>query len=116
VLSGDAVRWAVRAAIDAAEAQAYGLTRDQYASSLSTFRHSSYKDAPRQYLVAFDEVQSTGIEACTKRHDPHWDVPLNENLPQPVIDLRIHQAAPRRRMASFSISKPRHLTPGEVDY
>jgi len=87
VLSGEDARWAVRAAIDAVVAQAYGLTRDQYAHVLSTFSHSSYKDAPRQCLAAFDELQSLGLEAFTKKHDPYWDIPLNENLPQPVIDI-----------------------------
>jgi hypothetical protein len=94
VLSGDAARWAVRAAIDAVVAHAYGLTRDQYAHVLSTFSHSSYKDAPRQCLAAFDELQSLGLEAFTKQHDPYWNIPLNENLPQPVIDLPIPVAAP----------------------
>jgi hypothetical protein len=70
-------------------AHAYGLTRDQYAHVLSTFSHSSYKDAPCQCLAAFDELQSLGLEAFTKKHDPYWDIPLNENLPQPVIDLPI---------------------------
>ena len=92
VLSGDDARWAVRAAIDAVVAQAYALTRDQYAHVLSTFSHSSYKDAPRQCLAAFDELQSLGLEAFTKKHDPYWDIPLNENLPQPVIDLPIPAA------------------------
>lgn len=94
VLSGDAARWAVRATIDAVVAHAYGLTRDQYAHVLSTFSHSSYKDAPRQCLAAFDELQSLGLAAFTKKHDPYWDIPLNENLPQPVIDLPIPTAAP----------------------
>src|SRR5208283_3521759 len=94
VLSGDDARWAVRAAIDAVVAQAYGLTRDQYAHVLSTFSHSSYKDAPRQCLAAFDELQSLGLEAFTRRHDPYWDIPLNESLPQPVIDLPIPAAPP----------------------
>ncbi len=91
VLSGDAARWAVRAAIDAVVAHAYGLTRDQYAHVLSTFSHSSYKDAPRQCLAAFDELQKIGLEAFTKKHDPYWNIPLNENLPQPVIDLPIRE-------------------------
>ena len=110
VLLGDDARWAVRAAIDAVVAQAYGLTRDQYAHVLSTFSHSSYKDAPRQCLAAFDELQSLGLEAFTKKHDPYRDIPLNENLPQPVIDLPIPaappDAPPSSRIASFSISKP----------
>jgi hypothetical protein len=94
VLSGDDARWAVRAAIDAVVAHAYGLTRDQYAHVLSTFSHSSYKDAPRQCLAAFDELQSIGLAAFTKKHDPYWNISLNENLPQPVIDLPIPEPAP----------------------
>jgi hypothetical protein len=91
--SSDApARWA---ALDAVVAQAYGLTRDQYARVLSTFSHATYKDAPRQCLAAFDELQSLGLEAFTKKHDPYWDVPLNENLHQPVIDLPIPAAALR---------------------
>jgi hypothetical protein len=94
VLSGDNARWAVRAAIDAVVAHAYGLTRDQYAHILTTFSHTSYKDAPRQCVTAFDELQSTGLEAFTKKHDPYWNIPLNENLPQPVINLPIPAVAP----------------------
>lgn len=94
VVSGDAARWTVRAAIDAVVAHAYGLTRDQYAHVLSTFSHASYPDAPRQCLAAFDELQSLGLDAFTKKHDPYWDIPLNENLPQPVIDLPIPAAPP----------------------
>jgi hypothetical protein len=94
VLSGDDARWAVRAAIDAVVAHAYGLTRDQYAHVLSTFSHSSYKDAPRQCLAAFDELQSIGLAAFTKKHDPYWNISLNENLPQPVIDLPIPEPTP----------------------
>jgi hypothetical protein len=66
VLSGDDARWAVRATIDAVVVHAYGLTRDQYAHVLSTFSHSSYKDAPRQCLAAFDELQSLGLAAFTR--------------------------------------------------
>ena len=87
MLSGEDARWAVRAAIDAVVAHAYGLTRDQYAHVLSTFSHSGYKDVPRQCLAAFEELQSIGLEAFTKKHDPYWDIPLNEDLPQPVIDI-----------------------------
>ncbi len=94
VLSGDDARWAVRAAIDAVVAHAYGLTRDQYAHVLGTFSHSSYKNAPRQCLAAFDELQQIGLETFTKKHDPYWNIPLNESLPQPVIDLPIPEPAP----------------------
>ena len=37
----------------------------------------------------FDELKAIGLEAFTKKYDPYWDIPLNENLPQPVIDLPI---------------------------
>ena len=48
VLAGDDERWAVRAAIDAVVADAYGLSREQYAHVLSTFSHASYR-RPRSF-------------------------------------------------------------------
>lgn len=39
-------------------------------------KRSSYKEAPHQYLAA-----------VTKAHDRYWDIPLNQNLPHPGIDL-----------------------------
>ena len=89
VLAGDDERWAVRAAIDAVVADAYGLSRDQYKYVLSTFSHASYPQAPELCLAAFDELKQLGLEAFTRKHDPYHDIPLNENLPQPVIDLPI---------------------------
>lgn len=89
VLEGDDERWAVRAAIDAVVADAYGLNRDQYAHVLSTFSHKSYPKAPDLCLARFDELKSIGLDAFTKKHDPYHDIPLNQNLPQPVIDLPI---------------------------
>ena len=89
VLQGDDERWAVRAAIDAVVADAYGLSREQYAHVLSTFSHRSYPKAPELCLAMFDELKAIGLEAFTKKYDPYWDIPLNENLPQPVIDLPI---------------------------
>jgi len=94
VVHHDDARWAVRAAIDAVVAHAYGLTRDQYAHVLSTFSHSSYKDAPRQCLAAFDGLQSLGLDAFTQKHDPYWNLPLNKNLPLLVIALPIPEPAP----------------------
>jgi hypothetical protein len=85
--SAQGERWAVRAAIDAVVAHAYGLTRDQYAHVLSTFSHASCPDTPPQCLAAFDELQSLDLEAFTQKHDPYWNIPLNENLPQPVVEL-----------------------------
>jgi hypothetical protein len=87
VLAGNDARWAVRAAIDAVVAQAYGLNRDQYAHVLSTFSHSSYRQAPALCLARFDELTAIGLEAFTRKYDPYWDIPLNESLPQPVIEL-----------------------------
>lgn len=87
VLEGDDARWAVRAAIDAVVADAYGLSREQYAHVLSTFSHKSYPKAPGLCLAAFDELKALGLDAFTKKHDPYWDIPLNESLPKPVIDI-----------------------------
>ena len=89
MLAGDDERWAVRAAIDAVVADAYGLSREQYAHVLSTFSHASYRKAPELCLARFDELKSLGLEKFTRKYDPYWDIPLNENLPQPVIDLPI---------------------------
>lgn len=86
-LEGDDARWAVRAAIDAVVAQAYGLNREQYAHVLSSFSHKSYPKAPERCLEAFDELGELGLEAFCRKHDPYWDIPLNMNLPKPVIDL-----------------------------
>jgi hypothetical protein len=87
VLAIDDERWALRAAIDAVVADAYGLSREQYAHVLSTFKHTSYPKAPELCLATFDELKAIGPDAFTKKHDPYWDIPLNENLPKPVIDL-----------------------------
>jgi hypothetical protein len=89
VLAGDDERWAVRAAIDAVVADAYGLSRAQYAHVLSTFSHRSYPKAPGLCLTCFDELQAIGLEAFTRKNDPYWDVPLNENFPEPVIALPV---------------------------
>jgi hypothetical protein len=81
------VRWAVRATIDTVVADEYGLSRKQYAHVLSTLKHTSCPKAPELCLARFDELKSIGLDAFTKKHDPYWDIPLNENLPQPVIAL-----------------------------
>jgi hypothetical protein len=87
VLAGDAARWAVRAAIDAVVADAYGLSREQYAHVLGSFSHKSYPKAPALCLAAFDELKSIGLDAFVKKHDPYHDIPLNEALPKPVIEF-----------------------------
>lgn len=87
VLQDDEARWQLRAAIDALVADAYGLDRAQYEHVLSTFSHKSYPKAPDLCLAAFDELKKLGLEAFCKKHDPYWDIPLVETLPEPVIDL-----------------------------
>lgn len=87
VLAGDGARWAVRAAADAVVAEAYGLSREEYAHVLSTFNHKRYPTAPELCLAAFDEIRAAGVEAFTREHDPYRDVPLVEALPAPVIEL-----------------------------
>lgn len=87
VLQDDDARWQVRAAIDALVADAYGLDRAQYEHVLSTFSHKSYPKAPDLCLAAFDELKKLGLEAFCQKHDPYWDIPLVETLPEPVIDL-----------------------------
>jgi len=105
VLAGDDERWEVRAAIDAVVADAYGLSRDQYAHVLSTFSHKSYPKAPELCLARFDELKQIGLDAFTRKHDPYWDIPLNENLPQPVIDLPIPTAEGERRVADGGVGE-----------
>ncbi|NJL41524.1 MAG: hypothetical protein HC899_36135 [Leptolyngbyaceae cyanobacterium SM1_4_3] len=103
VLATEDDRWSVRAAIDAVVAQAYGLARDQYAHVLSTFSHKSYPKAPQLCLDRFDELEAIGLEAFTQKYDPYWDIPLNENLPKPVIDLPIPDLTPEAQQGSLDL-------------
>ncbi|MGO9465690.1 MAG: Eco57I restriction-modification methylase domain-containing protein [Isosphaeraceae bacterium] len=89
VFASDDERWHVRAAIDAVIADAYGLSRDQYAHVLSIFKHTTYPKTPELCLSMFDELKAIGHDTFTRQHDPYWDIPLNESLPQPVIELPI---------------------------
>jgi hypothetical protein len=89
ILKSDDARWAVRAAIDALVADAYDLDRAHYEHVLSTFSHKSYPKAPELCLAAFDELKAIGLEAFTRKHDPYWDIPLNDRLPRPVIELPV---------------------------
>jgi hypothetical protein len=91
-LKGDDQRWQVRATIDAVVAHAYGLNREQYDRVLSSFNHKSYPGAPELCLAKFDELKEVGIEAFTRKYDPYWDIPLNENLPEPVINIPVPAA------------------------
>lgn len=88
-LATDDERWEVRATIDAVVADGYGLHREQYAHLLSTFSHNSYPKTPALCLEKFDELKRIGLDAFTQKYDPYWDIPLNESLPKPVIELPI---------------------------
>ena len=92
VLGTEKQRWLVRAVIEAVVADAYGLSRSQFSQILSNFKHTSYPKAPGLCLAMFDELKAIGLDAFTKKHDPYWDIPLNENLPQPVIALPVAEA------------------------
>ena len=87
VLDSEDESWKVRATIDAVVADEYGLPREQYDHVLASFSHKSYLRAPELCLARFDELKAIGIEAFTRKYDPYWDIPLNENLPAPVISI-----------------------------
>lgn len=92
VLEGNEQRWDVRASVDAVVAQAYGLSRSQYSHVLGTFSHSSYPAAKDLCLARFDELHRDGLEAFIRCRDPYHDVPLNDALPRPVIELPLPTA------------------------
>jgi hypothetical protein len=92
ILEDQDTRWAVRAAIDAVVAVAYGLNREQYAHVLASFSHKSYPRAPELCLQAFDDLAKRGLAAFCKKHDPYWDIPLVTTLPKPVLDLPAGEA------------------------
>ncbi|NOK33188.1 hypothetical protein HMI49_08285 [Corallococcus exercitus] len=80
-------RWAIRAAIDSIVAHGYGLSRDQYEHVLASFPHTSYASGPEKYLAAYDELDALGLEAFCRKYDPYFDIPLNENLPKPLLNF-----------------------------
>lgn len=85
VLANDGPRWAVRAAIDAVVADAYGLSAEQYRHILSSFSHKSYPQASALCMAAFQELKHIGLDAFVRKHDPYWDIPLVRALPTPVL-------------------------------
>lgn len=80
-------RWAIRATIDAIVAHGYGFSRDQYKHVLASFPHTSYAVAPEKCLAAYDELASVGVDDFCRKHDPYFDIPLNESLPKPLLDF-----------------------------
>lgn len=99
-------RLSVCAYIDAVVAHAVGLDHEQYRHVLAAFSHRSYPQSPNLCLTAFDELQEIGLEAFCRKHDPYWDVPLNDSLPQPFINLPIpeenHPTSARGRASNRS--------------
>lgn len=89
VLGGDDARWAVRAAIDAVVADAYGFDHSEYEGALKTFRHRGYPGAPKRCLEAYEELRHDGLAAFCERRDPYFDVPLAASLASPVFDLPV---------------------------
>ncbi len=96
VLAEENLRWAVRAAIDAVVAEAYGFDREHYEHILGSFSQKSFPEAPKLCLAAFDELKKLGLKAFLKKQDPYWDIPLNQELPKPVIDLALPDQKPAR--------------------
>jgi hypothetical protein len=45
-------------------------------------------------ISPFPTALDIGLEVFTNNQGPYWDISLNENLPQPVIDLPIPAALP----------------------
>jgi hypothetical protein len=88
VLETEEERWNVRSAIDVVVADAYGLDREQYEHILKAFDRAS---GPNPYTVIclekYDELKKIGLEKFTKKYDPYWDIPLNEELPKPAIEI-----------------------------
>ena len=88
VLETEEERWNVRSAIDAVVADAYGLNREQYEHILKSFDRAS---GPNPYTVIclekYDELKKIGLEKYARKYDPYWDIPLNEELPSPVIEI-----------------------------
>jgi len=77
VLPTPRTRLAVRAAVDAAVAHAFGLSRLQFEHVLSSFSHVSYPGAPAACLDAYDELLRGGAAAFARSHDPYADIPLS---------------------------------------
>ena len=59
--------------------------------------HRSYPKAPALCLARFDELAEIGLDAFTRKWDPYWDVPVNEGLSEPAIDLPISVSTPNER-------------------
>jgi hypothetical protein len=88
-LAGQADRVAIRAAVDAVVAAAYGLERTQFERVLASFSHRGAPEAPAACLGAFDDLAALGVAAFCERRDPLWDAGLVTALASPVM-ARVH--------------------------
>ena len=70
---------------DAVVAEAYGLSRAQYAHVLGGFSHRSDPAGAERCLAAYDALQSEGLAAFVRARDPYDAVALVDALPQPVL-------------------------------
>jgi hypothetical protein len=90
VLDDEDDRWKLISSIDAVVAASYGLSRSQYEHILASFTHRAFPKCPQLCLNTFDELAEIGFDEFSRNHDPCWDIPLNENLPEPVSNLSVH--------------------------
>lgn len=50
-------------------------------------------------------MKQLGLDAFTRKYDPYGDIPLNENLPQPVINLPIPGEAKKNDGGEFRLTR-----------
>jgi hypothetical protein len=79
-------RMAAVAVIDALVALSYGLSRRQYAYVLERNGTGGSDAAARLCLARFEELERIGVEAFTRKWDPHWDVALNNAPARAAIE------------------------------
>lgn len=87
VITSEDDRLILRAAVDTVVAKTFGLSRSCFEDILSAFNHRAHPGTPYLCLEAFDELEDIGLEEFIHKYDPYWKVPINHDLPQPVIEL-----------------------------
>lgn len=80
--------------IDVLMAFSMGIPRPMFDQILSHFTRQESRNPQRlECLEIFDKFHSEDVMEFASMYDPHWDIPLNEDLPKPVIDLPIPEAS-----------------------
>lgn len=66
----------------------------------------------------YDELKAIKIEAFTHKYDPYWDIPLNENLPEPVLEIPMPAATEdaAQHILAFSDGQSRAVRPTVVTH